>query len=162
MQRNALFSPCGLYRYRLTRIWDERPPLVFVMLNPSRADAETEDPTMRRCIGFARDLGFGGMTALNLFAYRTPHPAALKAAADPVGPDNEAHLERALSGGGTIVAAWGAHGTFGGRARHFLERARRHRTTLSCLGLTAQGHPRHPLYVKAESKLAPFEIGDLS
>lgn len=156
MRRGALFSPCGLYRYRLAREWDDRPPLVFVMLNPSRADAEVDDPTIRRCIGFARDLGFGGMTAVNLFALRTPHPAELKAAPDPVGPENDAHLSDLLRSDQTIVAAWGVHGAFGGRDEAFRSLARRSGAPLSSLGTTKQGHPRHPLYVARSQTLISY------
>lgn len=156
MKRNALFSPCGLYRYRLTRVWDDRPPLVFVMLNPSRADAEVDDPTIRRCIGFARDLGFGGMTAANLFALRTPHPAELRAAPNPVGPGNDTHLADLLRSGGTIVAAWGVHGALGGRDAAFRALARQSGARLSSLGTTKQGHPRHPLYVARGQPLISY------
>lgn len=158
MRRGALFSECGRYRYTLTRAWDERPPLVFVMLNPSRADAEVDDPTMRRCIGFAQRLGFGGMTALNLFAWRTAHPAELKAAADPVGPDNDLHLGAAFSSGGTIVAAWGVHGAHLGREGICRQLARDCGSRLSSLGLTKGGYPRHPLYVRSDRQLEQFDL----
>lgn len=156
MRRDALFSPCGNYRYRLTRVWDDRPPLVFVMLNPSRADAAVDDPTMRRCIGFAERLGFGGMTALNLFAWRTPYPPDLRTVADPVGPDNGMHLADAMRGGGTIVAAWGVHGALDGRGEMFRALAREAGVPLSCLGTTKDGHPRHPLYVRNTQTLERF------
>lgn len=158
MRRGALFSDCGLYRYRLTREWDDRPPLVFVMLNPSRADAEVDDPTIRRCIGFAHDLGFGGMTALNLFALRTPHPAELKTATDPVGPENDAHLEALVHAGGTIIAAWGTHGALRGRDLAFRNLAQSADKELLSLGRTRAGQPRHPLYIKAGKPLEPFPI----
>lgn len=157
MRRDALFSPCGHYRYRLTRVWDDRPPLVFVMLNPSRADAEIDDPTMRRCIGFAERLGFGGMTALNLFAWRTPYPPDLRAVADPVGPDNDMHLMDAMRSGRTIVAAWGVHGALAGRDRMFRALAWEVGAPLSCLGITKDGHPRHPLYLRNSHSLAEFD-----
>jgi hypothetical protein len=95
----ATFDPTGAYRYALWRVWDgNRPPLVFVMLNPSIADAERDDPTIRRCLGFACAWGYGALTVVNLFALRATCPHTLRRAADPVGPDNDEHLRAALAG----------------------------------------------------------------
>src|SRR4028119_2392792 len=91
--RGAIFDPTRTYRYALWRTWDAaRPPVAFVLLNPSTADARRDDPTIRRCANFARTWGFGGLEVVNLFAFRATHPTDLKCAADPVGPQNDVHL----------------------------------------------------------------------
>ena len=111
----AVFDPTGAYRYTLTRSWpDGRGRVAFVLLNPSTADSERNDPTIRRCIGFARHWGFGALEVVNLFAYRTPHPAALRMAPDPVGRDNDRHLLAAFGRAELLVTAWGVHGAWRG------------------------------------------------
>ena len=123
------------------------------MLNPSTADAERDDPTIRRCMGFARGWGFGGVVVVNLFGLRSPDPAALLAAADPVGPLNDAHVRRACRDAGLVVAAWGAHRSVGKRALEIgplLGEA-------CCFGRTLGGDPRHPLYLRRD---APLRFSD--
>lgn len=156
MISTATISPCRAYRYMLRRIWDDAlPPIYWVMLNPSTADATQDDPTIRRVIGFSKSWGYGSANVLNLFALRSTDPDNLLSHADPVGPDNDTHLRSIL---GTkhrhaIVAAWGS---FKGAAA----RSREVRTILSgrlsCLGLTKDGHPRHPLYVRADQELQVY------
>ena len=126
------------------------------MLNPSTADAEKDDPTIRRCIAFAARAGFGGVEILNLFAFRATRPAALKAAADPVGPDNDDHLRTLFGQHRVVLAAWGAHGAFRRRADAVRYIADELGVALICLGRTAQGQPRHPLYVKRDSAILPY------
>lgn len=147
----AVISPCGAYRYTLTRTWGPGKMAVFVMLNPSTADARQDDPTIRRCRGFARREGCGGLVVVNLFAFRATSPADMKAARDPVGPQNDATLIRVLDDAdGPIIAAWGAHGSYRGRDR---EVAGLIDAPWMCLGLTKAGAPRHPLYVKGDAPL---------
>lgn len=151
MQRGADISPCGRYRYTLWRKWGPGGTVQFVGLNPSTADATLDDPTIRRCIGFARAWGFGGLMMTNLFAWRATDPRDMKAAADPVGPDNNGTLSAAYLNASLTVAAWGAHGTYLGRdavVRRMLPR-------LHYLRLTKDGHPGHPLYLPAS--LRPVE-----
>ena len=152
---SAQISPCGLYRYTLTRSWGDALPLTFVMLNPSTADAAIDDPTIRRCIAFARRDGFGGIRVLNLFAYRSPYPSELVRVADPVGPDNDRHLATAC---GTIVAAWGAVERYGEKRIRTVAQLLSGKD-VRCLGTTKSGQPRHPLYVKGDSPLTPFTLG---
>jgi hypothetical protein len=128
----------------------------MVMLNPSTADAEKDDPTIRRCIAFAARERFGGVEILNLFAFRATAPADLKASDDPVGPDNDRHLRELFRRHETVLAAWGAHGGHHGRAEAIMRMASRVGATLTCLGRTAQGQPRHPLYVKGDSAVLLF------
>jgi len=136
----------GNYRYSLTRVWDLALPVItFVLLNPSTADAASLDRTLWRCVGFAKRERFGGMLILNLYAFRTPYPEVMKAAADPVGPENDRVLSEAT---GTVVAGWGtnADSTRVARALSLLPR-------LHALGVTKEGHPRHPLYIPSDAPL---------
>lgn len=152
----AEISPCGLYRYRLTRTWDAAAPaLLFVMLNPSTADASEDDPTIRRCLGFARRERAGGLVVANLFAFRATDPKALEDAADPIGPDNARWIETCVrETSGPIVAAWGA--SVPKRLDllvHMRVVALLPLDRLRCLGRTASGAPRHPLYLPASAAL---------
>jgi hypothetical protein len=136
----------GEYRYTLTRVWDPALPMItFVLLNPSTADAVQLDPTLRRCVGFAKREGYGGMLIRNLYAFRTKDPKVMMAATDPVGPEND----RMLAGvTGTVVAGWGTNAD---PAR--VTRALALLPRLHALGVTKNGHPRHPLYVRGDAPL---------
>jgi hypothetical protein len=144
----ATFSRDRRYRYRLWRRWDDtRPVVAFVMLNPSTADARREDPTIRRCIGFARAWGFGGVEVVNLFAFRATDPRSLRRVRDPVGPLNARYVRAATRRSALVVAAWGAHGVPDRAGMPRLPRGGR------CLGFTRGGQPRHPLYVRRDARL---------
>lgn len=157
MRRGARFDSTAMYRYTLWRTWDASLPRVaFVMLNPSTADHRVDDPTIRRCIGFARDWGYGSLVVVNLFAFRTPSPRQLGRAADPIGPDNDRHLWAARRRAHATIVAWGVHGAMHGRDRHVLELLGRSRRPILCLGLTDRGHPRHPLYLRRTTRLIPW------
>lgn len=155
MRGDAVFSRCRAYRYALWREWDPSGPTVlFVGLNPSTADHRHDDPTIRRCIGFARAWGFGRLAVGNLFAYRTPHPALLKQAAAPVGRANDRWLRRLAAEADLVVAAWGVHGAHRERSAAVLG----YLPAPKCLGTTKDGAPRHPLYLPkaaALTELAP-------
>lgn len=150
--RGAVFDETGTYRYRLWREWDEgKCRVCFVLLNPSVADAERDDPTLRRCMGFARAWGYGGLEVVNLFAFRATHPAKLKRAAHPVGPNNDRVICEAQERAALVVVGWGMHGNE--------DRVHAVYSLLSkpvCLGYTKQGHPRHPLYVPGTASPIPF------
>ena len=112
MYKSALISQCGKYRYHLQRVWDkELPRVCYIMLNPSTADAEKDDATIRRCIGFAKSWGYGGIDVVNLYAYRATQPSELWKVVDPVGPDNDIWLRRmcAKLEVSLVVAAWGCN-----------------------------------------------------
>jgi hypothetical protein len=144
----ATFSRDRRYRYRLWRRWDRTRPLVaFVMLNPSTADARHDDPTIRRCLGFARRWGYGGIEVVNLFAYRATNPTALRKVRDPVGRGNARHIQSALARAALVVLAWGADTQ---SSRH-VSVVRAH-----CLGLTRAGQPRHPLYLRRDVRPVPY------
>jgi len=143
MQRGAVLH--GAYRYTLWRAWDGRlPRALFVLLNPSTADANQDDPTLRRCIGFAKREFCGSVEIVNLFAYRTPQPALLKTIANPIGAENDLTIIAAARRANIIILGWGAHGTYLGRDHAVLQLLTAY--PLSCLGVTKEGHPKHPLY----------------
>lgn len=155
------------YRYTLERAWDglwlnaESPRGVFVMLNPSTADAEKDDPTIRKCMGFARRWGWQGFTVVNLFAYRATDPAdlwvAFQRGEDIFGPENEATLAAVLeSARGPVVAAWGAQMHPEVRARLAWLLARFSWVKWTSLGLTKDGHPRHPLMTPYSGRAFPI------
>jgi len=152
MQRTAHLSPCRCYRYALWRRWGPGSYAMFVGLNPSTADELNDDPTIRRCIGFARAWGYEALCMANLFAYRATKPAVMKKAPDPCGPDNDSTLQELAQNAGVVVAAWGANGTHQGRDRA----ARLLLPSLHYLKLTKNGHPGHPLYLPASLKPQPW------
>jgi len=144
----AEYSDCEAYRYSLTRVWDGRlPRAAFVMLNPSTATEVQNDPTVERCERRARALGFGAFRVLNIFAYRATDPRVMRAAADPVGPENDAAILAALPWADRVICAWGTHGAHLGRGPTVAAMLRRADASLWHLGLSKAGHPKHPLYI---------------
>jgi hypothetical protein len=125
------------------------------MLNPSIADAEKFDPTVRRCFGYARDWGFGSMEVVNLFAYRSTYPEHLKTADDPVGPENDAVIIEAVKRSNLVIAAWGIHGKLLGRNLAVLDLVAGVKD-LHCLGTTKGGHPLHPLHQPKKLQPLPY------
>ena len=154
----ADISPCGAYRYTLSRRWGVGPLLGWCMLNPSTADASLDDPTIRRCIGFAKGWDYGGLIVVNLFALRSTDPAALLTTTDPVGPLNDAAIIRAAEDCREIVAAWGSHKSAhrGGRARFVAGRLAMQGRPMTCLRTSKGGHPCHPLYLPGDLPLVPY------
>lgn len=153
MQAGARLSPDGRYRWVLWRRWGTGPEVTFIGLNPSTADASHDDPTLRRCLGFARRMGAGGVTVVNLFGLRATDPRALREAEDPVGPHNLEAIEQAVGGAWRVVAAWGNGGALHGQDR--VVRALLPAGTW-CLGVTERGQPRHPLYLRRDTPLIPL------
>lgn len=152
MLTSAIIDKTGMYRYSLIREWDrEKSRILFVMLNPSTADATQDDPTIRRCIGLAKAWQHGCLEVCNLFAYRATNPAELIKAADPVGPENDNHLINAICRARVIVAAWGTKGIYKNRDAEFLKLMSNIKgiqgTGIFCLDKTKGGHPKHPLYI---------------
>jgi hypothetical protein len=149
---DAILSPCGLHRYRLERAWDNsslRRPCVFIMLNPSTADGLQDDPTIRRCVRFARSWGYNHLVVVNLFSYRATDPDELLKSPAPVeGPRNMEYIWDATVQAGLIVAAWGAQGCLFGQDRRVLDTITH---DVRCLGTTKSGQPRHPLYVRGDT-----------
>lgn len=148
---SAITDSAHRYRYMLLRMWDETLPNVcFCMLNPSTADAACDDPTIRRCIRFAKAWNCGSLTVVNLCAYRTSCPRELKLVQDPFGPLNLYFIAKAAQQAAFTVAAWGIHG---GCFANFVLPYLKHP---HCLGVTKAGQPRHPLYVASKTALVPL------
>ena len=158
--RHAEIDASGTYRYRLTRTWaPDYDGVCWIMLNPSTADAVSDDPTLRRVIDFSRRWGFGSVTVVNLFALRATSPAALRHADDPVGRDNDGHIRAAVRECAVTVAAWGCHGVLQARDCAVATLLTDLGRSAVCLGPTRAGHPRHPLYVQASAPFVPFVYG---
>ncbi len=167
MDRQADISACGRYRYWLTRRWDfDLPTVLFVMLNPSRADARDDDPTIRKCMGFARRWGMGGIEVVNLYPWRATNPADLPAGPEVFGDArfggherNAVAIRQAASAADRIVAAWGAKaGPWQSQPDVVLGLLS---GEVEALRLTKHGHPWHPLYVPYDVEPVHFD-GDCS
>lgn len=155
MQRTAEFSECRTFRYTLERIWDSAgPSVLFVGSNPSKANEESDDPTIRRCINFAKDWGFGGLCIVNLFAFCSHDPGKLLKAKDPIGPKNDKVLNEYISKSEKIILVWGNHGDFLKRNEKILKLIK----NPSCLKINKNGAPAHPLYLKGTLKPIPYTI----
>tara|TARA_Y100000589_G_scaffold173269_2_gene164498 strand:- start:1033 stop:1494 length:462 start_codon:yes stop_codon:yes gene_type:complete len=153
MQSSALFSECRTYRYALWRIWDESlDSVLFIGLNPSKADESYNDPTIRRCINFTKKWGYGGLCMANLFAYRATEPKTMMIADDPIGPVNDQILFDLVSKAKIVVAAWGNHGSFMGRSVQIS----RSILNLRCLRINKSGEPAHPLYLNESTRLITY------
>lgn len=162
IRRNAIISDCGKYRLLLTRQWDTvnhivpKKELVFAMLNPSIADAEQDDPTARRCIGFGQRNGYDMIHVINLFTGRATKPDELFSMDDPEGPDCLRIWDWAKASSADIICAWGGDRRASDQARKFLKHFEGRE--LFCLGLTKDGMPRHPLYLPNSSEMMPFSL----
>jgi hypothetical protein len=149
----AVFSKDRRYRYALWRTWEAGDGyVVFIGTNPSTADETTNDPTIRRCVGFAKEWGYQALLMLNLSAYRATDPFLLKYQDDPIGPDNDEVLSRLTADAGMVVAAWGNHGP--------VQRVEAVRSLITkplwCLGTNKSGSPKHPLYVRQDVEPLPW------
>jgi len=152
---SAIISACGQYRYKLTRephdMYTTAGPALFIMLNPSTADAALDDPTIRRCMGFAKAWDCAGLVVANLYALRATDPHELWKHPDPVGEDNDMMLAALIREHETVVCAWGANAR---PERVNIVRKMFHRLSRPmCLGITKAGAPRHPLYIRADQPL---------
>lgn len=144
--RGAVFSECRRYRYVLWRIWNqEMLPMAVIGLNPSTADEVDNDPTVTRCINYAKDWGFGGLYMLNAFALKSTDPKKMKKAIEPVGKLNDRYIRRYVKRAAMTLLAWGNDGIHLERADGILENLQG--IELHCLGTTGSGQPRHPLYL---------------
>lgn len=153
VERGALLSACGKYRYLLTRVWKEQAPRVcFVMLNPSTADAHEDDATIRRCIGFAKSWGYGSLEVVNLYAWRATDPKDLWKAVFPVGSENDRYIQEAVRRSTFTVAAWGANAKY----RHRVQRVAEMIQNAVCLGRTKEGAPYHPLRLRADTQIEVY------
>lgn len=156
IHRDAVLSEDGAYRYRLTHRWADGTRCVFVMLNPSKADALVDDATIRRCVGYARAWGHGALDVVNLFALRSTDPTALYMHPDPIGPDNDRYILTAVRDAAHAIVAWGAHGGHFDRDKAVLDMIRANTPVPPmALAFTYGGKPKHPLRLRADLKPVP-------
>jgi hypothetical protein len=148
IEKRARLSRCGRYRYVLERSWGCGRTVLVIGLNPSTADAYVDDPTVRRCVRFAKDWGYDRLLIANLFAYRSTNPKVLLEVDDPIGPSTDRILRETIEEADCVIAAWGARGGLFKRDRTVLAML----NDVYCIGLTASGKPRHPLYMPATSR----------
>jgi len=153
IKKSAVFSPCRKYRYSLTRSWNSAEGYVlFIGLNPSIADEIIDDPTLIRCINFAKDWGYGGLIMVNLFAYMSTHPKDLKKAKLPIGKNNNKHILKNHQKSQLTIAAWGNDGNLLKRDKEVLKII----NNPMCLNINKSGQPAHPLYQKKDQELINF------
>jgi len=151
--KNATFSNCRTYRYSLSRIWDKKKKLVlFIGLNPSTADEKVDDPTIRRCVNYVQNWGYGGLMVVNLFAYRATAPSSLKKVKYPIGKDNDKYIMVLSKKADITVAAWGNNGKLYSRDKQVFDLI----PSLMCLKFNKSGQPAHPLYLSKNLKLTKF------
>jgi hypothetical protein len=157
MIKTAVFSPDRRYRYALWRIWDERKPIcMFIGLNPSTANEDTDDPTTIRCMGFAGSWGFGGHCMGNMFGLVSSDPHALRGG-DPIGPENDAWLAYLAAHSAIVVACWGQiWKDEDGRREAVIKLVLKTAGSIDCLGITKTGQPKHPLFLPRGTKPVPF------
>jgi hypothetical protein len=157
MHKDAIFDQSRKYRYVLKRQWGDNDNnfINFVLLNPSTADEEKDDKTIKACIKIAKNLGYDGLWVTNLFAFRATKPSDLKQSAEPIGKQNDQYLKEYAKRAKLVVIAWGNHGDFLGRAQNVIKLLSEIQV-LHCLGITKHGAPKHPLYVKRTAKPSPF------
>ena len=156
IRKAARISECGRYRYTLHRWWGDGARLGFIMLNPATADADLDDPTIRRCLGFARTLGYDGIRVFNLYAFRATKPADLWRADEPTGGERNDDLLREVlrqAKHQTVIAAWGANARPDRVETVLGWHGAEH---LTALGVTKEGAPRHPLYLRADAQPEPW------
>ena len=153
VNKNATFSDCRKYRYALSRTWDSKKKTVlFIGLNPSTADENIDDPTIRRCINYAQNWGYGSLLMVNLFAYRATIPTELKNVKNPIGNDNDLHITELLKKADLAVATWGNEGSLLNRDKD----VKKIIPNLMCLKINKSGQPAHPLYQKKDLKLIKY------
>jgi len=153
MKRSAEISSCERYRYNLIREWDPNlKRVLFVMLNPSTADGESDDPTIRRCINFAKSWGYGSLEVVNLFAWRATEPKELKGNHLRTGTDNVKYLKKAQKRADIVIHAWGDSCDNLGIEIPFSIYEQLATMKAFCLGKNKSGNPKHPLYVKADTE----------
>lgn len=160
----AAFSPDGSYRYFLSRRWAPGPSICWVMLNPSTADAFRADNTIKRCIHFSRRAGYGALAVVNLYSLRSTNPDALWTHPDPIGPLGDQFLREQAGGRTSVITAWGTLGVGtpaapNNRGPQVADMLADAGVSLLCLGTTANGQPKHPLYIHGDTPLEPYRVG---
>ena len=149
MEKGAIFSDCGKYRYILWRKWNKRKPSVMIIgLNPSKADDKIDDPTVRRCISFAKTWGYGSLYVTNLFAFKATNPVDMLNEKKPVGAENDKYIKEYQDKVDKVVLAWGNYGSFKNRNKEILKIIE----LPHCLRINKKGEPSHVLYLNKTLK----------
>ena len=155
MEKKANISKDKIYRYTLSRTWDStKPTVLFIGLNPSIADENIDDPTVTRCINFAKDWGYGTLLMANLFAFRSTYPKEIYLIDDPIGKDNDHYLLECVKQSDLIIACWGNNGTYMDREKIIKELV----PNLYCLQKNKNGTPHHPLRLPRDINPIPFNF----
>ncbi|BBD23510.1 DUF1643 domain-containing protein [Streptococcus constellatus] len=155
MEKKAIISKDKIYRYKLSRTWDStKPTILFIGLNPSITDENIDDPTITRCINFAKDWGYGTLLMANLFAFRSTYPKDIYLIDDPIGKDNDYYLLECVTQSDLIVACWGNNGTYMNREKVITELV----PNLYCLQKNKNGTPHHPLRPPRNIHPVPFNF----
>jgi len=160
-EKNAVFDKDKIYRYSLIRKWNNNGiKIVWIMLNPSTADENIDDPTIRRCIGFSKIWGAGEMEIVNLFAYRSTSPKKLYTYTDPIGKDNDLFILNSVKKANKIIIAWGTHGSLDKRSEYIMfNLLKNYHKKIFFLKKLKDGEPGHPLYIKYTQELNYYENG---
>ena len=155
MEKKAIISKDKIYRYKLSRTWDStKPTILFIGLNPSIANENVDDPTITRCINFAKDWGYGTLLMANLFAFRSTYPKDIYLIDDPIGKDNDHYLLECVTQSDLIVACWGNNGTYMNREKVITELV----PNLYCLQKNKNGTPHNPLRPPRNIHPVPFNF----
>lgn len=155
MEKKANISKDKIYRYTLSRTWDStKPTVLFIGLNPSIADENIDDPTITRCINFAKDWGYGTLLMANLFAFRSTYPKEIYLIDDPIGKDNDHYILECVKQSDLIIACWGNNGTYMDREKIIKELV----PNLYCLQKNKNGTPHHPLRLPRDINPIPFKF----
>lgn len=162
MRGSAIISACGLHRYRLERVIGDGPTMMFLMVNPPDADADNDDPTVRKCIGFAERNHYGRILIGNEFSFRSPDINALRSAREPIGPDNDAHLRGMFAEANIVIAAWGTLAKLPAalrpRWKDMVRMADAAGIVLHCLGINNDKHPHHPLMIAYSVPISEWSV----
>ncbi len=150
---------CGCYRYHLERTWDSTgKKCVFIMLNPSKANGVEDDPTIKKCIKYAKLWGYGSLEVVNLFAYRSTDKSKIKNAGDPIGKENKDYIIKTAKNADLVVAAWGNDGIYKKQSKKVLELLKKEGIQVHCIELTNKKEPSHPLYLRKNLKPEPLRL----
>lgn len=153
MQKDALLSEDRMYRYGLSRVWDKsKPYALFIGLNPSTADENKDDPTIKKCVDYVLKWGYGGLKMTNLFAYRATLPSDLRKAKEPIGVDNDKYIKELSKSAAITIVAWSNDGSYLDRDKEVLRLIK----NPMCLNINKSGQPSHPLYQKKELQPKPY------
>lgn len=156
MKKSAIFDETKKYRYVLTRQWGNNKNFVnFVLLNPSTADENLDDPTIKACIRFANNWGYDGIWVTNLFAFRATKPHDLIQCSSPVGNQNNKYLEKYSKKSKMVIIAWGNHGNFLNRDKEVIKILSKIKN-LYCIDITTKGNPKHLLYINRNTKYKKY------